>query len=127
MKFPKLTSRWDVAVAAATLSSLVAASSFWGANNPGYYQVRRMNQQDMYSKADLRIGGCKGTFEATLVALGASMITKSYWPLVACESYIALHWGLYNWAFRSMPDEVPLRSFFAPETTDNGEGDYYAA
>lgn len=124
MKFPKLTNRWDIPVATATLTSLVAASSFWGANNPGFYQVRRMNQQDVYSKADLRIGGCKGTFEATAVALGASMITRSYWPLVACEAYLALHWGLYSWAFRSMPSDVPLRPFFAPETETSEDYDY---
>lgn len=119
---PKLGGKWNVAVAAATLTSIVAASSFWGANCPALYDVRRMNSMDTYSHADLIFGGCKGTIEASAVALGASFVVKSYWPLVGTLSYMAFHWMLYDRAFKGDVTDTPTPFVAAAETSEINEG-----
>lgn len=119
---PKLSGKWNVAVAAATLTSIVAASSFWGANCPALYDVRRMNSGDTYSHADILFGSSKASIEASAVALGASFVVKSYWPLVGTLSYMAFHWMLYTQAFKGDVTNTPAPFVMAAETSEINEG-----
>jgi hypothetical protein len=92
----------DATILGITLLIIADASSFWSANNPSFFTVRHFTTESQAkaetTKTDIRAGGGKATLETAIVGYGACLVTKSWWPLAAALSYMAIDWIWYEWA-----------------------------
>jgi hypothetical protein len=100
-------------ILATTLLVIADASSFWSANNPSFMTERRFTtnspQTAAETKTDIRAGGAKAALESMLVGYGASIVTKSWWPLAIPLGYLAFNWAWHEWAMsHPHPTSTPM-------------------
>lgn len=76
--------------AALTILAMANAASFWNSNLPSVYEIpSKLNDSDISLEA-IRLGVAKSLLEASLLGVGATLITKSWWPIVGTVSYVGI-------------------------------------
>lgn len=95
---------WHMDADTAGVAALVAAdaAAFLSGVNPSLFTMRAFRSEGgekaETTKTDIRIGSAIGGLLAIIVGIGATLITKSWWPLVVTVLVLAVMIGSYEWA-----------------------------
>lgn len=88
-----------VGITALTIGDAWAAFS---AQNPSLFTMkafgRKGGEEGELTKRDLRMGAAIGTAMALVVAFGASMVTRSWWPVIGTTAACGVQWAVLEHA-----------------------------
>lgn len=88
-----------VGITALTIGDAWAAFS---AQNPSLFTMkafgRKGGEEGELTKRDLRMGAMIGTGMALVVAFGASMVTRSWWPVLGTAAACGAQWAVLEHA-----------------------------
>lgn len=103
-------SSWSVGVPNAEVAGITAltigdAWAAFSAQNPSLFTMkafgRKGGTEADLSKRDLRTGAAIGCGMALVVAVGASMVTKSWWPVMGTAAACGMQWAVLEHALRN--------------------------
>ena len=116
-----LSLRMNKEVIGISLLVIADAAAFISANNPSMMTTRTFTtaggNKAENVRGDITLGLKIATAETVLVALGASLVVDSGWPLLTAVAYLASKWWLYVWALNHPHDSA--------EPMDNQSGSSY--
>lgn len=89
-------------ITALTIGDAWAAFS---AQNPSLFTMkafgRKGGEESELTRRDLRMGALIGTGMALVVATGASMVTRSWWPVIGTTAACAVQWAVLEHAVKN--------------------------
>jgi hypothetical protein len=96
----------DNVVMGLTLMAAADTSNFLSAACPSFMTARTFSSAGSQamkdgSARDLRIGMCAASALSLAMATGATLVTKSWWPLAATVAFMLPQMGLIEYAIRN--------------------------
>lgn len=77
------------------------AAAMLGAFNPNIFSIRIFGSADADTAQSVHIGMGLGSFIALSVGLGGTLVSGSWWPLVATLLALGVLCGAYEWALQN--------------------------